>query len=79
MGAPVTTRVTDAIQRVQWPNCGHGMEVTHLAIGDAGHTWMGERTGEAGKAAADPSRESKSKAVTATGEVAAFFEVHRRS
>lgn len=79
VGAPVTTRVTDAIQRVQWPNCGHGMEVTHLAIGDAGHTWMGERTGEAGKAAADPSRESKSKAVTATGEVAAFFEVHRRS
>jgi len=54
------------------------MEVTHLAIGDAGHTWMGERTGEAGAAASDPESERKSNAVTATGEVAAFFKAHSR-
>ena len=79
VGAPITTRVTDAVQRVQWPNCGSGMEVTHLAIGDAGHTWMGERTGEAGAGAADRSRERRSNAVTATSEVTAFFDAHSRS
>ena len=78
MGAPIATRVTDAVQRVQWPNCGQHMEVMHLAIGDAGHTWMGERTGEAGAGAVDRSRERRSNAVTASGEVAAFFESHHR-
>lgn len=78
VGAPIATRVTDAVQRVQWPNCGQHMEVMHLAIGDAGHTWMGERTGEAGAGAEDRSRERRSNAVTATGEVAAFFEAHYR-
>lgn len=78
VGAPISTRVTDAVQRVQWPHCGPNMEVTHLAIGDAGHTWMGERTGEAGAAASDPESERKSNAVTATGEVAAFFKAHSR-
>ena len=78
VGAPIATRVTDAVQRVQWPNCGQHMEVMHLAIGDAGHTWMGERTGEAGAGAEDRSRERRSNAVTASGEVAAFFESHHR-
>ena len=78
VGAPIATRVTDAVQRVQWPNCGQHMEVMHLAIGDAGHTWMGERTGEAGAGAVDRSRERRSNAVTASGEVAAFFEAHHR-
>lgn len=78
VGAPIATRVTDAVQRVQWPNCGQHMEVMHLAIGDAGHTWMGERTGEAGAGAEDRSRERRSNAVTASGEVAAFFEAHHR-
>lgn len=78
VGAPIATRVTDAVQRVQWPNCGQHMEVMHLAIGDAGHTWMGEHTGEAGAEAVDRSRERRSNAVTASGEVAAFFESHHR-
>lgn len=78
VGAPIATRVTDAVQRVQWPNCGQHMEVMHLAIGDAGHTWMGERTGEAGAGAEDRSRERRSNAVTASGEVAAFFDSHQR-
>lgn len=76
-GAPITTRVTDKILRVQWPSCYGNGEVTHLAIADAGHTWPGETTGEAGVTSKDSFAKRRSNAVTATSEITAFFDRHQ--
>ncbi|WP_273661089.1 alpha/beta hydrolase family esterase [Corynebacterium heidelbergense] len=87
-GAPTTTRVTDQVLRVEWPGCRSGVEVTHLAIADAGHAWPGESNagaGESGVAAKQvltPHRGAPdnrvSTSVTATREILAFFRQHTR-
>lgn len=76
-GAPSTTRATDKVLRVVWPGCDDDAEVTHLAIADAGHTWPGESTGEAGAASGDDFSDRRSNAVTATNEIMAFFNRHQ--
>lgn len=76
--APITTRVTNQVLRLQWTNCAFNGDVTHLAVSDAGHTWPGTPKGaEAGQGADHPELESQSDAVTATNEILAFFDKHR--
>lgn len=80
-GAPLSMQVSDKVLRVQWPGCREGGDVTHLGIADAGHTWPGEPTGQAGSGAMGDNEQSvedrTSKAITASSEIRAFFNRHQ--
>ncbi|QNH96522.1 hypothetical protein GP473_07500 [Corynebacterium anserum] len=85
-GAPHSVAVTDKITRVAWSDCQAGAEVMHLGIDDGGHTWMGDDRGLAGTGEAQAGSKSlttrkserTTRVITATEEVLAFFERHRR-
>lgn len=75
--APITTQATPLVQRIQWSHCSDENEVLHLAIADAGHTWPGEIEQLSGTAAIEGNSDSqRSKAITATSEILAFFGRH---
>lgn len=85
-GAPMSTAVTSKVKRVEWPGCQNNSEVMHIAIDDAEHTWPGETDGSSGAGEvrhggsqdSHNRRDRTNQTITATDEVLAFFERHRR-
>lgn len=73
--APVTTALAGDVRRQQWPMCSPGTSVVHLRVGDGGHTWPGDASGESG--AASDSAEVTSYSLDATTEVWSFLSGHQ--
>lgn len=72
--SPVTTALAGDVRRQQWPMCSPGTSVVHLRVGDGGHTWPGDASGESG--AASDSAEVTSYSLDATTEVWTFLSGH---
>lgn len=72
---PITTALAGDVQRLQWPMCQPGTSVVHLRVGDGGHTWPGDASGESG--AASSSAEATSYSLDATNEAWDFLSRQR--
>lgn len=73
--APVTTALAGDVRRQQWPMCSPGTSVVHLRVGDGGHTWPGDDSGESGADSA--TAEVTSYSLDASTEVWSFLSGHR--